>query len=263
MLNAECNGGRMPAAIKAKDGKSWFPTMGGVAIIDPEAEAMNPQPPSVIIEPVSVDTKPIDRDRFQAAIELNPGQTYLEINYTGLSLIKSGQIKFRYKLEGLKANWIEAGTQRTTNYSYLPVGPYTFRVIAANANGVWNTEGAAIRIVVKPFFYQTWWFLLGTILAIAGTVWLIAHYRLSQVRKIAEARTAFSRQLITSQEADRKRIAAELHDGPGQSLVVIKNRAMIGIKKGDDKGRVAKELDSICEVATLALEEVREITGNL
>src|SRR6185436_12091350 len=133
MLNAECNGGRLPAAIKAKDGKFWFPTMGGVAIIDPEADAVNPQPPPVVIETVSIDRKPIDQQILLSSLiphlsslELGPGQSQLEINYTALSLLKSAQIKFKYKLEGLENNWTEAGTQRAANYSYLPAGSYTF-----------------------------------------------------------------------------------------------------------------------------------------
>lgn len=67
MLNAECNGGRLPAALNTKDGKFWFPTMGGVAIIDPEAETVNPQPPPVVIEAVSVDRKPIEPQQIQSA----------------------------------------------------------------------------------------------------------------------------------------------------------------------------------------------------
>ena len=76
---------------------------------------------------------------------------------------------------------------------------------------------------------------------VALIVGLIYHNRVSHLREIAETKTAFSRQLIESQEAERKRIAAELHDGLGQNLVVIKNRAMLGIKKGDDKERAAKD----------------------
>jgi len=263
MLNAECNGGRLPAAIKAKDGKFWFPTMGGVAIIDPEADAVNPQPPPVVIETVSVDRKPIEPQQIQSTIELSPGQLQLEINYTALSLLKSAQIKFKYKLEGLENNWTEAGTQRTANYSYLPAGSYTFRVIAANANGVWNNEGASIRVVVRPYFYRTWWFLLLAVAAFTGTIWLIAHYRLTQVRKIAEAKTAFSRQLITSQEAERKRIAAELHDGLGQSLLVIKNRTSIGKRVAHDGAKVTAQLEEISNATGHALEEVRGIAYNL
>jgi signal transduction histidine kinase/streptogramin lyase len=262
MLNAECNGGRIPSAIKTKDGKLWFPTMGGVAIIDPEAEKINPNPPPVVIENISIDRKSAIRNP-NSTIEMLPGQTNLEIAYTGLSLIKSEQIKFRYRLEGLEENWVEAGTKRTVDYSYLPAGNYTFRVIAANANGVWNTEGAAVKIIVHPYFYQTWWFRVLAAFAVALIIWLIYHNRVSHLQEIADAKTAFSRQLIESQEAERKRIAAELHDGLGQNLVVIKNRAMLGINKGDDKERVARELNNISESAAQALEEVREITNNL
>ncbi len=200
---------------------------------------------------------------MQRAIELQPGQSNLAIEYTGLSLTNSAQIKFRYRLEGLENNWIEAGTKRTVDYSYLPAGNYTFRVIAANTNGVWNTEGVAIKIIVHPYFYQTLWFRVLAALLVALIVWFIYHTRVSHLREIAKTKTAFSQQLIESQEAERKRIAAELHDGLGQNLVVIKNRALLGINKGDDKERVAKELRNISDSATQALEEVREITNNL
>lgn len=263
MLNAECNGGRIPAAIKTKDGKLWFATMGGIAIVDPEAEKINPNPPPVVIENVSVDRKSADFQKLKSAIELQPGQSNVAIEYTGLSLTKSEQIKFKYKLEGLEENWVEAGTKRTVDYSYLPAGNYTFRVIAANANGVWNNDGTSLRIIVHPYFYQTRWFIGLLALGLTLFIWWIYHIRVSRLRAIAEAKTLFSRQLIESQEAERKRIAAELHDGLGQNLVVIKNRAMLAIKKGDDKERVTKELDNISESATQALEEVREITNNL
>lgn len=263
MLNAECNGGRLPAALQAKDGKLWFPTMGGVAIIDPDAEIVNPNPPPLVIENISIDRKPVDLKSAQTEVVLQPGQSNIAIEYTGLSLIKSEQIKFKYKLEGLEENWIEAGTRRTVDYSYLPAGTYTFRLIAANANGVWNNEGAGLRIVVRPFFYQTWWFISLLTLALATFVWWVYYTRVSRLRAIAEAKTLFSRQLIESQEAERKRIASELHDGLGQSLVIIKNRAMLGLNKRDDQERVARELGSISESASLALDEVREITNNL
>ena len=94
-------------------------------------------------------------------------------------------------------------------------------------------------------------------------VWLIYQNRVSHLRKIAETKTVFSKQLIESQEAERKRLASELHDGLGQNLVVIKNRAMLGIKRGDDPEKVLKELNNISESATQALDEVREITNNL
>ena len=120
-----------------------------------------------------------------------------------------------------------------------------------------------MRIVVRPFFYQTWWFISLLVFALATFVWWLYYTRVSRLRAIADAKTLFSRQLIESQETERKRIASELHDGLGQSLVIIKNRAMLGLNKRDDHERVAKELGSISESASQALDEVREITNNL
>jgi signal transduction histidine kinase len=83
------------------------------------------------------------------------------------------------------------------------------------------------------------------------------------MRKIAEAKTAFSRQLITSQEAERKRIAAELHDGLGQNLLVIKNRALFGLLQPDDAPRAATQLTDISATVSQAIDEVRQIAANL
>jgi signal transduction histidine kinase/ligand-binding sensor domain-containing protein len=262
MLNAECNGGRIPSAIKTKEGKLWFATMGGVAIVDPSVEKLNPNPPPVAIENVSIDRKSAIANS-QSEFEMQPGQSYLEINYTGLSFIKSEQIKFKYRLQGFEENWVEAGRERTANYSYLPAGDYTFHVIAANSDGVWNMQGASVKIIVHPYFYQTWWFRILLALTIALVISLIYRNRISHLREIAETKTQFSRQLIESQETERKRIATELHDGLGQNLVIIKNRATLGIKKADDQERVTKELNDISESAAQALDEVREITNNL
>lgn len=262
MLNVECNGGRNPAAVKTRDGRLWFATMGGVAIVDPNAEGANTEPPPSLIENVSIDRKPAARDA-RKPIDVEAGQSTVAIEYTGLSLKRSAQIKFRYRLEGFEDNWIEAGTKRSVEYSYLPSGSYTFRVIAGNSDGVWDSEGDSVKIVVHPFIYQTWWFrLLGVMFAIL-VVWTLYHARVTRLRAVADAKAMFSRQLIESQEAERKRIAVELHDGLGQNLVVIKNRAMLGLSRGDDPERVSKELANISETASEALEEVREITNNL
>jgi diguanylate cyclase (GGDEF)-like protein len=156
MPSAECNGGRQPAGVKALDGRLWFPTMGGIVVIDPEAVPYNEQPPLPTIESVKINQKTIS---FKEGVEIEPSQTDLEISYTAPSSIKAEHIHFKYKLVGLNEDWVDAGTRRSVQYSHLPPGSYTFKLIAANSDGVWTETETTMNVLMKPFFYQTRLFL--------------------------------------------------------------------------------------------------------
>ena len=270
MPSSECNGGRWPAGVKTRDGKLWFPTMGGIAMIDPAAVKANTQPPPVVIEAMRVNNQAVTYDvweaakgSLQSAIEVKPGQDNFEIEYTALSFINSENLRFRYKLEGADEEWVEAGTRRTAYFSYLSPGDYTFKVIAANADGVWNLEGASVRIRIVPPFWRTWWFIALATLSIAAAIVGIWKYREAQLKRVQMAQEAFARQLIASQEAERKRIAGELHDSIGQSLVIIRNWALLGASQLEDNSPAREELDEINTIASRSINEVREIAYNL
>jgi signal transduction histidine kinase len=260
MLNSECNGGVQPAGIMARDGRIWFPTQQGVAVINPDLVPVNRQPPLMVIESLVVDTQPVS---LRAPVRLQPGQVNVEIHYSGLSFINPELVKFKYKLEGLDEDWIDAGTRRTAYYSHLPPGRYRFTVIAANRDGVWNEQGAAFEIVVLPPFWRTWWFLTLVVCALAALVYSLYHWRISRLQRAQAAREAFARQLIESQENERRRIAAELHDSLGQSLVLIKNWALLGLRAAGAQRAERANLDEISTTATAAINEVREIAYNL
>ncbi|HST24311.1 MAG TPA: two-component regulator propeller domain-containing protein, partial [Blastocatellia bacterium] len=260
MLNIECNGGRLPAGIIARDGKFWFPTQEGVAVVDPEAVYINRQAPPALIESVTLERDPVD---FQSDVIIKPGQRDLEISYTGLSYIKSEQMKFKYRLEGLDTDWVDAGTRRVAYFPYLPHGEYTFRVIAANSDGIWNDEGASLKVVVRAAFWQRLWFWLLCAGAVIGIAAFAIRGRIVQLRNKQAEREAFSRRLIESQEGERKRIAAELHDSLGQNLLIVKNWALIGLNALEKENPAREHLHEISETTSLALDEVREIAHNL
>ncbi len=275
MLNVECNGGRHPAGLVARDGTLWFPTQEGVAVVDPEAATVNPLPPPVVVEEIKINNESVGVETMESAIQfeallrpnsaiqIKPGQSNLEIQYTGLSLIKSEQLKFRYRLLGLETTWTEAGTRRTAYYPHLPPGSYTFQVIAANSDGVWNNDGALLKIIVVPPFYRTWWFLTLVITSGIGVVLLAYQYRVRQLTRAKAAHEAFSRRLIESQEHERKRIAAELHDSLGQNLLIIKNRALLGTLSAAEPAQSHAQFTEISTSVSEAIEEVREIAYNL
>lgn len=260
MLNAECNGGRQPSALKNKDGKLWFPTQDGIAIIDPEAVPFNPNPPPVVIESAALSGMDIN---LKDKLEIQPNQDNLVIKYTGLSFIKPEQTRFRYKLDGLDENWIEAGTRREAYYPYLPPGNYTFRVIAANSDNVWNQQGAALEITVYPAFYRTWAFLFLIVLIIILFVFWLYSRRISEIQRKQLAQEEFSRKLINAHETERRRIAAELHDSLGQHLAMIKNSAVFGSQIVKNLNEAKKHLGMISEQSAQAITEVREISHNL
>ncbi len=166
-------------------------------------------------------------------------------------------------MTGLEPNWIDSGTRRTAYYPYLPPGEYNFRVIANNGDGVWNLEGRGLRIIVLPPFYRTWWFSALLALALIGIVRLVFKWRLNLANRARRVQEAFSKRLIESQESERKRIAGELHDGLGQTLVIIKNRALHSLTEPEDHDRAIEQIEEIADAATHAILEAREIAYNL
>jgi signal transduction histidine kinase/ligand-binding sensor domain-containing protein len=256
MLSSEGVGANL-AGWKMRDGSLWFPTTKGIVVIDPRRRDV--EPPRVVIEGITVDREPI---AVGGPLRLTPGQENLEIQYTGLSWSRPPAIKFRFRLIGLDRDWVDAGARRTAYYSHLPPGSYTFNVTADNGEGVWDAAGKTLAIVVLPRFYQTWWFLGAVASSLVALVWLSWRYRIAQMTRAQAAQQAFSRQLIASQERERQRIAAELHDSLGQNLLVVKNRALLGaLSQQDDEAR--KQFTEIGATVAQTLEEVRTISYNL
>ena len=209
MANVECNGGLWPAGVKARDGKLWFPTQEGIAVIDPAAVSYNPQPPPVVIESFLEDRRPVS---LTGSARVPPRAENIEIQYTAPSFIKPEQIHFKYWLEGLDSNWVDAGARRTAYYSHLQPGKYSFHVIAGNSDGVWNDTGATQVFTVLPAFYQTTWFRLWCFVIVAGILWLLYALRLRQVASHMQAR-------LEERLEERERIARDLHDTLLQGFV--------------------------------------------
>ena len=257
MLDAECNGGCWPAGVKTRDGKLWFPTQDGVAVIDPEAVPANPKAPLVVIEAVLLDREP---QRLQGPVRVPPGKANIEIQYTGLSLVNSDRLWFKYRLAGADDDWVEAGTRRTAYYSHLAPRRYVFTVLAANSDGVWNDTGASLAFVLLPAWHQTWWFRGATLAGLVGAGFALVLGRLRSLERRQEAQRAFSRGLLQSQEAERRRIAAELHDSLGQNLALVKNLALLGDLGGAGPGKPPARDGEIAAAAERALEEVHAIS---
>jgi ligand-binding sensor domain-containing protein/signal transduction histidine kinase len=163
-----------PIGVKTRDGRIWFCMLRGLSFADPNRLTSNRLPPPVLVESVSVNQR-----AFLAAglIDAPPGRGDLAFGYTALSFVAPEKVAFKYMLEGYDAEWIDAGDRRTAYYSNIPPGRYTFRVKAANNDGVWNAGGATATLVLQPHIYETW-----TFYAACGAWLLLSAFGLHRVR---------------------------------------------------------------------------------
>jgi signal transduction histidine kinase/ligand-binding sensor domain-containing protein len=269
------------AYFKSRSGELFFGGINGFNAFYPAEVKDNPNPPPVVFTDFqvlnqSVSFKTPDSPLKQSVtatreISLSYEQRFFSFEFAALDFTEPSKNQYAYKLEGFDPDWVQNGKRRTAFYTNVPPGSYLFRVTAANNDSVWNKEGASIRIIVLPPFWRTWWFMSFLSASVAGLVFLIYRRRVSQLERAKTLQEAFSRQLIEVQENDRKRIAAELHDGLGQSLLIIKNRAFLGartteIENGTAERPATGKLESaheqfgeISDSAAEALEQVREI----
>ena len=180
LKTSETSGGTQPAAWKADDGRLWFATNRGVAVIDPGNIHINGVVPPVHVKRISVEGDAIS---MSGPIHLPAGSRDVTFGYTGLSFTAPEEVRFQYMLEGYDDGWIDAGTRREAFYTNLAPGSYRFLVKAANNDGVWNEEGAAVGFYLEPFFYQTWWFKW--ICIAAGVAAAFGAYRL-RIRQLKD-----------------------------------------------------------------------------
>jgi ligand-binding sensor domain-containing protein/two-component sensor histidine kinase len=249
MVSRECNGGQ-PAGWRTRDGKLWFPTVKGVAVIDAENLSVNNEATPIVIEQIVIDGETTGPGE---SAELAPGKDRYEFHYAGLSLIAPEKVRYRYRLEGLDDEWIDAGAERIAHYTGIPPGRYTFKVMACNNDGVWNETPASFEFYLRPYFYQTWWFYILCVAAAAlGGLGL---FRLRMRRMKAQ----FSLVL-----AERNRMAREIHDTLAQGFVGIGLQLKAIERALDRDPKLAKQhLELAASMVKHSIAEARRTVWNL
>ncbi len=196
LVSRDCPGGQQPVAMKGPDGRLWFATLKGVATIDPGAFRLNVLPPPVHIESLqyrpehpgalgaaSTESILALEPPFESRISLPAGSHGLEIRYTALNFAAPEKLRFQVMLEPVEQAWRDEAGSRSTYYHELRPGDYRFRVRAANNDGVWNEQGAALAFAVRPYPWQTRWFIAGIALFLVGLGAVIARWRSQTIHR--------------------------------------------------------------------------------
>ena len=254
-----CSAGFQPGASMAPDGQIWFPTAKGVAIVNPAEITINHVPPPVIIEELVADNETLKlestKSQSQGVLQISPGKNRFEIQYTALSFTAPEKVRFRYRLQGLEQEWVEAGTRRNAEYSYLKPGNYLFRVKACNNDNVWNEQGATLAFTVQPFVWQTAWFQGGSLAALASALGLGIFWETR--RRLRRKLEKLERQRAV--ERERSRIARDIHDDLGASLTRINMLSQSVRSELDVSHRATADVEAIYATArelTRAMDEI-------
>ncbi len=215
MESIECNGGNHPSAIKSRDGRLWFPTMGGVTVVDPSNLNQKQDSLKVYIPKTIVDGVELLTNRLQ---QLEPGnKRKIEFRYTAINFSNPENVRFKYRLEGYEDDWIDAKSQRTIYYLNVPPGRYTFRVIASMDEQAWRSNEAAISFEIPPHFWETSIFKILAGIFILGIIVSITRFLIS--RKLKHHKHLLEQQSTLEQE--RLRISRDIHDEIGSRLTKI------------------------------------------
>jgi len=257
VASGECSTGFFPAGLKLKSGLLWFSTRKGVVVANPSLLPTNSVVPAVQLEDVLVDDQPASDFNHDALapLVLPAGKHRIEFQYTSINFESPERMRFRYRLEGLDAEWVEAGARRAAFYNYVPPGEYRFRVAASNGGEAWNELPIALSLSVSRHFWQRLWVIglatLGLLGGVAGSVRIVekrkAHHRMKRLEQ--------ERAL----ERERHRIAQDLHDEMGAKLCRISFLSEHAQRSDTAPGEVRNQIHTIADASRELLHTLDEI----
>jgi signal transduction histidine kinase/streptogramin lyase len=278
-----------------RQGEILMGSLQGLIAFDPGAVRDNQDVPPVVFTNFLLANRPVpvgERSPLRQTIDqtdsiaLTYADRVISFEFAALNYRAPRQTRYRYKLEGFDTDWIVVGsTQRLVTYTNLAPGGYTFRVTAANGVGAWNEAGRAIALVIMPPWWATWWFQGLAIALIAGCAMGVYAWRVSSLnqrrreleveiaerKQVEERLRASHRQiddlagrLLTAQEAERTRIARELHDDLGQRVASL-SIALSTVKQkiGPRHGSIDDELAMLQQETMRMSKDLRNLSHEL
>jgi ligand-binding sensor domain-containing protein/signal transduction histidine kinase/AraC-like DNA-binding protein len=165
------------AYLQTRSGEMLFGGTNGFNAFNPADIQKNPYIPPVYITGFQVFNQKLDVGDMTDLIRLSYRQSTFTFTFSALNYTVPENNQYAYKLDGFDNDWHYSGGEHKANYTNLDPGTYVFRVKASNNDGVWNEQGAAIRIIITPPFWKTGWFLLLVTLIVIGSAWFFYRFK--------------------------------------------------------------------------------------
>ena len=170
---------RSRSVVSDSAGRIWFSLGRGLSVVNPSQINDNSVPALPHIEAITADNNTAN---LAASVRIPPSPRRITFEYTGLSLLVPGRIRFRYFLEGFDGSWSQPVAAREAVYTNLGPGSYRFRLVASNSAGLWNGPETAIALNVAPAYYQTYRFQLSCLCVFIALLWALYRWRVHRLK---------------------------------------------------------------------------------
>ena len=193
------------AYLRLRSGELLFGGVNGYSRFHPDSLRINTSIPPVVITSIKVfgSDSPLQKDLVASnKLDLRYDQNFFSIDFAALDYANPAHNRYAYMIEGYDKSWVQAGNQQTATYTNVGPGTHTFRVIACNSDGVWNSEGARIVLAIHPPIWKTWWAY--TLYCLAGIALIVG-----VIRQRTKAHEKFSKDQQARLEEGARQLAHE------------------------------------------------------
>jgi anti-sigma regulatory factor (Ser/Thr protein kinase) len=229
-------------------GRVWLSLESGLCLADPILTFKNAVPVAARVESATVGGSVLSP---QEPFAVPAGVKSVSFTFAGTNLAVPARIRFRYKLDGAGQDWSDIVATKQVVFSNLSPGKYVFRVVASNPIGLWNGPETSVPFIVKPSFWQTWWFLALCVLALLAMLWALYVVRMRQV-------TATLRLRHQERLEERGNIARDLHDTFFQAVQSLFLRLHTATNQLTPRDPARQTLETLLDDSDRVMKEGRE-----
>ena len=179
------------SSFQTEQDEIMYNGVSGLNFFYSDSIKVNTVPPNVIIQKFATKDTVIyvESSSNTKPIEIEYKSNNLSFEFLAFNFRDATKNQYAYKMEGYDEDWIHVGQRRFASYTNLREGTYTFRVKAANSDGVWNETGASLVIVIAPPIWRTWWAYLLYFIFLSVFIYAFAKYREKvQLKKLEDER---------------------------------------------------------------------------
>ncbi|RJG15130.1 hybrid sensor histidine kinase/response regulator [Massilia cavernae] len=246
------------SAVRATDGTLYFGGFNGVTAFNPRAISDNRIPPRAIVTGFQIFNQPVEAARpglvrgpveRMREIALAASDSVFSLEFSGLHYAAPQRNRFAYQLEGFDRGWVdtEAG-KRFATYTNLDPGTYTFRVKAANKDGVWGVPSDPLVITIAPPVWKTWWFRSLAAALVLGSAWFAYRLRLSGLRRQKSLLERQVRARTEEIEQQNRRLEQQKRELEAQRFEAERQRAEAERRRADaerQKAEVVRQKENV------------------